>query len=67
MTERPSRKLDQKMIGPYKIKKPVKLLYQLNLPTSMKIHDMFHFSLLWKISIDPLPSQHNNSALPIIV
>ena len=66
-TERPSKKLDHKMIGPYKIKKLVGLLYQLDLPTSMKIHDVFHPSLLQKTSADPLPGQHNDPAPPVIV
>ena len=45
-TERPSKKLDHKMIGPYKVKQLVKLSCQLDLSTSMKIHNVFHPSLL---------------------
>ena len=66
-TERPSKKLDHKMIGPYKIKKLVGSSYQLDLPTSMKIHDVFHPSLLQKTSADPLPGQDNDSAPPVVV
>ena len=44
--ERPSKKLDDKNIGPFKIKKLVRLLYQLELPYTMKIHDVFHLNLL---------------------
>ena len=66
-TERPLKKLDHKMIGPYKIKKLVGSSYQLELPTSMKIHDVFHPSLLRKASADPLPGQHNDPAPSIIV
>ena len=66
-TERLLKKLVHKMIGTYKIKKLVKLSYQLDLPTSMKIHNMFYPNLLRKASEDPLPSQHNDPAPPVIV
>ena len=45
-TKRSLKKLDHKMIGPYKIKKQIGLLYQLDLPYPMRIYDVFHFSLL---------------------
>ena len=66
-TKRPSKKLDHKMIGPYKIKKLVGLSYQLDLSTSMKIHNVFHPALLQKASSDPLPGQHIELAPPVIV
>ena len=44
--ERPLKKLDNKNIGPFKIKKLVRLLYQLELSHTMKIHDIFHSNLL---------------------
>ena len=66
-TERPSKKLDHKMIGPYKIKQLVRLSCQLDLSISIKIHDIFHLSLLWKATNNPLPDQHNNSAPPVII
>ena len=44
---RPSKKLDYKYYGPYKIKLPIeKQAYRLRLPLSMKIHNVFHVSLL---------------------
>ena len=61
-TERPS-----KMVGPFRIKALVGLSCRLDLPTSMRIHDVFHPSLLQKASKDPLPGQHNDPAPPIIV
>jgi Chromo (CHRromatin Organisation MOdifier) domain len=48
-TTRPSRKLDFKRFGPFKILKVVgeaKLAFQLELPPQWQIHDVFHSSLL---------------------
>jgi hypothetical protein len=45
--DQPSKKLGWKWIGPYQIKEKLgDLNYQLNLPASMKIHDVFHVHLL---------------------
>ena len=66
-TERTSNKLDHKMIGPYRVKKLVGSSCQLELPPSMKIHDVFHTSLLRKASDDPLPGQINEPPPPIVV
>ena len=54
-TARPVDKLEDKMLGPFRIKKLVGSFYQLKLPSSMKIHDVFHPSLLRKNAQDPLP------------
>ena len=48
-TTRPSRKLDFKRFGPFKILRVVresKLAFQLELPARWRIHDVFHASLL---------------------
>ena len=46
-TNRPSKKLDHKRIGPFKVIKQVhSSVYRLDLPSSMKIHPNFHVSLL---------------------
>ena len=45
-TKRPLKKLDYKMIGPYKVKELVGSSYRLDLPHTMKIHDVFHLNML---------------------
>ena len=55
------------MIGPYKVKKLVGLLYWLDLSTSMKIYDVFHPNLLWPVAINSLLGQHNKLEPLVII
>ena len=46
-TKRPSDKLDHTKLGPYKIEEKLgKVTFRLRLPNTMRIHPVFHISLL---------------------
>src|SRR5436190_438213 len=57
-TERPSKKLDWKRFGPYTISERIGLqAYRLDLPASMKIHPVFHVSLLEPYKPSTIPGR----------
>lgn len=59
-TLRPAKKLDWKNCGPFRIEKiRSPWAYRLTLPESMKIHSVFHVSLLQPAADDSLPAQRN--------
>ena len=67
-TTRPSAKLDYKRLGPFTIKKRLSShAYELALPDTMKVHPVFHVSLLEPIVTDPIPGQLAKPAPPVIV
>lgn len=54
MKMRPSKKLGEKYIGPFEIVKMISpVAAKLNLPETMKIHPVFHISLLKKYNRRP--------------
>ena len=65
--EKPSKKLNDKNIGPFKIKKLVGSSYQLELPHTIKIYDVFYPNLLRKAADNPLPGQQNIPPPPTVV
>ena len=57
-THRPSNKLDYRHLGPFSIIKRVnEVAYQLELPPSMKIHPVFHVSLLEPYKDSTIPER----------
>ena len=67
-TQRPSKKLDWKRLGPFRIEEVVSShAYRLALPSTMKVHDVFHVVLLEPAASDPFPGQENPPPPPVIV
>lgn len=67
-TVRPSKKLDDKAIGPFTIiRRHGVASYELDLPKSMKIHPVFHSSLLKLDPDNPLPGQQQVKQGPVFV
>ena len=65
-TTRPSKKLDYKTIGPFRILEKIGTsAYKLALPPSMAIHNTFHISLLEPYQDNRLPSQIQELPPPI--
>src|SRR5204862_7739576 len=66
-TPRPSKQLDWKRFGPFRIVKRIALhAYKLDLPPTMRhIHDTFHISLLDPVKLTPLvPDPHGLPPAP---
>lgn len=55
--DRPSKKLGHQKLGPFRIVAKHGWSYELELPESMKIHNVFHAKLLRKAPDNPVPGQ----------
>ena len=68
-TTRPSNKLNHKQIGPYTILKKIgSIAYKLDLPPTVRIHPVFHISLLEPTaSTEPIPGHSQLPPPPIII
>ena len=67
---RPAKKLDWKNAGPYKVEKVISLYaYRLKLPDTVKIHPVFHTSVLRPAApiLDTLPGQIQDPPLLVEV
>jgi hypothetical protein len=67
-TDRPSKKLDYKKIGPYTITQKINdVAFKVKLPKSMKIHPVFHVSLLEPAQSDPNPKRKQVQPPPVTI
>jgi hypothetical protein len=59
-TSRPSDKLDYKKLGPFKVEETISTTnYRLSLPKTMKIHPVFHISLLEPAPANAKPHKYD--------
>ncbi|CCO38007.1 Retrotransposable element Tf2 155 kDa protein type 2 [Rhizoctonia solani AG-1 IB] len=67
MSQRPTKKLDHKQYGPFPVLEMIgSHAYCLALPETMKIHDVFHFSLLTAFKFDTEFKCHFTLLPPVI-
>lgn len=68
-TTRPSKKLDAKFLGPFKVSRVIAngKAYELRLPVTMKIHNVFHPSLLRKHKESTIAGRIQPEPAPIVV
>ena len=63
---RPCHSLKDKQLGPYWVIEKVEASYRLELPSTMRVHDVFSPKLLHPCPQDPLPGQHTPPPTSII-
>ncbi|GAA5820076.1 hypothetical protein JCM11491_002518, partial [Sporobolomyces phaffii] len=67
-TRRQLKKLDHKFLGPFKVLEPIgQLAYRLALPKEMKIHPVFHVSLLQRHQASSLANCVPPPPPPVVV
>ncbi|SPQ99093.1 unnamed protein product (mitochondrion) [Plasmodiophora brassicae] len=67
-TGRPCDKLDVRMLGPYPVVKVINAVaYELELPPTCRIHNVFHASLLEPYVASVIPGRHQPPPDPIVV
>jgi hypothetical protein len=65
-TDRPSRKLSHKRLGPYEITEQIgSSAFRLRLPRSLKLHNVFHVSLLEPLKQDKIPGRYQPPPPPV--
>ena len=67
-TLRPQKKLDWKNLGPFRILRQISPhAYELDLPTSIRVHPVFNVDLLTPAANNPLPGQRPDPPPPVEV
>lgn len=61
------KKLNHQIIDLCRVKKLIKLLYWLNLPISIKVHDIFYFNLFQSTANNLLFDQYNKFKLLVVI
>ena len=64
-TDRPCQKLDSKKWGPFPVTELIGSSYRLRLPSTMRIHNVFHACHLTLAPTNPLPGQINPPPGPV--
>jgi hypothetical protein len=67
-TTAPSKKLASKFLGPFPITAKIsEVVYRLKLPRHLRIHDVFHLSLLQKYNQDTIEGHRQQPPPPIVM